>query len=142
MTLGCRRLGPVLAGVAWLATAGCTLRTDPGDELRVYYTPMDRDVPGEVDWPERPNVFGGISVLVRGAMVSPCGSVVSRAARSGQVVTVQIVSTDDSRGCPASRFLQPFEAEVTGLRPGQYEVRLRITSVKAVAPTLVTISAP
>ncbi len=125
-----------------LAGAGCTFTLEPGDDLRVYYSPMDRDLPGEVNWPERPNVFGGRTVLIRGAMVSPCGAVVSRAALVGRTVTVQITSVDDSRSCAAARFLQPFEAEVTGLPAGAYRIRTVITSVAAHDDVEAVVTAP
>jgi hypothetical protein len=126
----------------WLAVgaAACSLSLGPDDSLRVFYTPMDRDLPGEVNWPEHPTIFGGATVLIRGAMVSPCGAVDSRAERVGAVVTVRIASLDDTRRCPASRYLQPFEAEVTGLRPGRYEIRVDITSVAPVKPTVLEIA--
>ncbi|MBI3793058.1 MAG: hypothetical protein HY275_19570 [Gemmatimonadetes bacterium] len=131
----------VVPAVALVAATGCAAPTDPSSGLRVYYTPMD-DIPGQVDWPERPSVFGGATVVVRAAMVSPCGAVVSSATRSGATVVVRIESVNDTRSCPAAAFLQPFEAEVTGLPPGQYEIHLAITSVKAVSPSVITISAP
>ncbi len=133
------RSRPAASALA-LALAGCTLVTGADDSLHVFYTPMDRDVPGEVNWPERPNVFGGATVLIRGAMVSPCGAVDSRAERFGGVVTVRITSLDDSRSCPAAMFLQPFEAEVTGLKPGQYEIRVEITSVAKSRPAVVSVT--
>ncbi len=137
-----RRAGrsQLAASVLTLVLAACTLVTGADDSLRVYYTPMDRDVPGEVNWPERPTVFGGTTVLIRGAMVSPCGAVDSRAERAGRVVIVRITSLDDRRGCPAAMYLQPFEAEVTGLKPGLFEVRVEITSVAPSHPTVVTVT--
>ena len=128
------------ASLVGLGAAGCSLTLGPDDSLRVFYTPMDRDVPGEVNWPEHPTIFGGATVLIRGAMVSPCGAVESRAERAGAVVTVRITSLDDSRHCPAAQYLQPFEAEVIGLQPGRYEIRVEITSVAPVKPTVIDVA--
>ncbi len=130
------------AGTALLLGAGCTLFTAADDGLRVFYTPRDLGPPGEVDWPTRPSVFGGATVVVRGAMVAPCGAVVSRAERTGTTVTIRITSVDDSRTCPAAQYLQPFEAELTGLRPGTWDIHLAITSVAPVVPTRVVVRAP
>lgn len=131
-----------LGALALVASAGCTLFTASDDALRVYYTPRDLGPPGEVDWPTRPSVFGGATVIVRGAMVSPCGAVVSRAERAGTTVTIRITSVDDSRACPAAQNLQPFEAELIGLRPGTWDIHLDITSVAEVRPTRVAITPP
>jgi len=120
---------------------GCSAPTSPTD-LPISIELVRLSSPTEYSaWPFTPSLQGGATITVRGYGPFGCGSPLATAGLWAGTVNVRIVASTEHQICLANiPVWQPFKAELTGLAPRDYRVRISVTGQPGTTDATISVT--